>query len=302
VGFVEYHEGPSAPAERQQSVQTVPRLQTLVVGHDHLSRADPGGPAIDPETGADVPVPTSGLERFVGAVFVRGGGTPPFIGHNFTPFAGASISGDGSTVAWTAGQVALQAQVMTPEERQPEYAEPLWRRIAEGPRAPTRRVTGFSDPENPSCQAAHESEPRRPPTLEDPCQGPFVSGAETPSIIPANGSDYLPQLSEDGRVVAFLANPPLLAVGEFGSAGNSSDDLYVADMREGLTRVQALRRLTAIAAGSSTAVGRVEPIEDLGVSANGGQIAFSSRRSVFPLGSPAYVSPPAASSSANAGP
>jgi hypothetical protein len=103
-------------------------------------------------------------------------------------------------------------------------------------------------------------------------------------------------------VVAFLASPALLAAGEFGSTGSSSDDLYVVDMRDGLTRVQSLRRLTAVAAGSFTATGRVEPIEDLGVSPSGEQIAFSSRRSVFPLGSPAYVSPPVASSSANAGP
>jgi len=73
-------------------------------------------------------------------------------------------------------------------------------------------------------------------------------------------------------------------------------------MSPGLTRVQALRRLTAIAAGSSTATGRVEPIEDVGVSPSGTQIAFSSRRTVFPLGSPAYVSPPAAASGLNEGP
>ena len=91
-------------------------------------------------------------------------------------------------------------------------------------------------------------------------------------------------------------------IGEFGTTGSKSADLYVVDMREGLTRVQALRRLTAVAAGSFGAVGRVEPIRDLGISPDGTEIAFSSSRTVFPLGSPEYVSPSAATSSVNEGP
>jgi hypothetical protein len=262
------------------------------------------GPAIDPATGGDEPVPTWGAENRFGAAYTgsRAGGVPPFISHDFSPFVGAAISGDGSTVAWSAQQVASQVPVMSSEEREPEYAEPLWRRVADGPRAPTRRISGFSDPESPACKASGETEPSRPATLADPCQGPFEAGADTPSIVPTAISDYLPQLSADGRTVAFLASPPLVGVGEFGTTGTSSDDLYIANMRPGLTRVQALRRLTAIAAGSSAATGRVEPIEDVGVSPSGTQIAFSSRRTVFPLGSPAYVSPPAASSGLNEGP
>jgi hypothetical protein len=101
----------------------------------------------------------------------------------------------------------------------------------------------------------------------------------------------------------FLASAPLVEGGEFGSTGSFSDDLYVVDMRDpSLSRVAALRRLTAIAAGGSRDFGRVEAIEDLGVSPDGTQIAFASKRTVFPLGSPAYVSTPLAAPAEESGP
>jgi hypothetical protein len=166
-------------------------------------------------------------------------------------------------------------------------------------------VSGGSDLERPGCagaQAEGKTQLQLPATLSDPCQGPFVLTANINSIEPAAGSDYLPRLSADGRIVAFLASAPLVESSEFGSTGVFSDDLYVVDMASGLTRVQALRRLTAIAAGSARNFGRVEPIEDLGVSPDGSEIAFASRRTVFPLGSPSYVSPPLAAPTEESGP
>ena len=62
-------------------------------------------------------------------------------------------------------------------------------------------------------------------------------------------------------------------------------------MQNGLT--QATRRLTELAGGGLNDPGRIAPIVDLGVSPEGTQIAFASARTVFPLGSPSFVSPPA---------
>ncbi len=70
---------------------------------------------------------------------------------------GASISADGSTVAWMGEEIAQQAATLPGETLEPNYTEPLWRRIAPGSETPTERVTGGSDPGNPACAASGES-------------------------------------------------------------------------------------------------------------------------------------------------
>jgi WD40-like Beta Propeller Repeat len=261
-----------------------------------------GAPALNPQTGGDVPVPTAQQGK-VGAVF-DGGSIPTFQFPD--PAVGASISADGTTVAWLGQQVDEQAPTLPEGDTADEaiHAEPLWRRWQQGPLAPVRRVTGGSDPLSPACEASEHKALESPPSLANPCQGPFApNGNGTTGIEAASGGDYLPRLSADGNTVAFLASAPLVQAGEFGSTGNFSDDLFVVNMRDpGLSRVAALRRLTAIAAGGGRDFGRVEPIEDFGVSPDGSQIAFASRRTVFPLGSPSYVSPPLAAPAEESGP
>jgi Tol biopolymer transport system component len=274
--------------------------------HTYLVSAlyDPatGAPAIDPETKRDMPVPTA-LQGRIGAVF-DGGAVPRF--QFAEPDVGASISADGTTVAWLAQQVGQQAATLPEHDSASEeiHAEPLWRRWQEGPTAPTRRVTGGGDSLNPACEADEHKALESPPSLSNPCQGPFApNGNGATGIEAASSSDHLPRLSADGDTVAFLASAPLVEGGEFGSTGSFSDDLYVVNMRDpSLSRVAALRRLTAIAAGGSRDFGRVEAIEDLGVSPDGTQIAFATKRTVFPLGSPAYVSAPLPAPAEESGP
>jgi hypothetical protein len=64
-------------------------------------------------------------------------------------------------------------------------------------------------------------------------------------------------------------------------------------MAEGLTRVAALRRLTELASGNPNITGGFAPITDFGVSPDGTEIALSTARTAFPLGSPSFVSPQA---------
>jgi hypothetical protein len=210
---------------------------------------------------------------------------------------GASISADGSTVAWIGQEVARQAPVFAGAETNPEYVEPLWRRIAGGPQEPTRRVTGGGDPRSPACAASGETQPVQPASLSDPCQGPFeasLKSGQAPGVFASpSRTAALPRLSGDGRTVAFLATQRLLAGGEEFSNAEQSDDLYVTDMADGLTRVQALRRLTELASGNANVGGGFAAISDLGVSPDGSEIAFSTLRTAFPLGSPAYVTAPA---------
>jgi hypothetical protein len=279
-----------------------PALQVAVryLDSDHtelVSVAD------EPASGNPLPgQPVSGLQGEVyGAVFTGAGGAAPRFSATEaypTPVAiGASISGDGSTVAWMGVNIAKQAKLLPGETLNANYAEPLWRRIGDGPGAPIRRITGGSDPTNPACVASGEAVlPEGRPSAADPCQGPFFGAQMGRSFgMMANGEfvDPVPQMSRDGYAVAFLADAPLVALGEGFGTNELHTDLYLANMHEGLTRTAALRPLTELASGDQGDVAEDGPIEDVAISPDGSHVAFTTKRTIFPLGSPAYVSAPA---------
>jgi hypothetical protein len=288
---------PEAPAASTPALEVA--VRNLVTKETRLVSVE-----YDPATGQAIPdQPVSETEGSItyGAVYSQDGTPPQFPSgfderaYDLPPSVGASISADGSTVAWMGTVVYKQARMLA-NEKNAAYTEPLWRRIGAGPLTPTRRVTGGSEPESPACLASGQSEL---PDLQSysspsPCQGPFV-------VEPAHGvwagsvGDVIPQLSKDGYEVAFLSNAQLVSLGlDFGrSAESSGDDLYLADMHEGLTRTEALRPLTELASGRE-AVAPDGPILDVALSPEGDQVAFTSQRTEFPLASLAYVSEPAA--------
>jgi hypothetical protein len=262
-----------------------------------------GQPAIDEETGLPEPVPaeTQSQETY-GAAYSEKGAPPRFAPvkpYEVMPTIGASISGDGTTVAWLGQEVGEQTATLPAETLAPRYGEPLWRRIADGVLEPTRRVTGGSDPTNPACVASGEAALPSNDPLSDPCQGPFRTESEfgvwTGELI-TGGADALPRLSNDGYKVAFVASAPLVSQGsDFGNGSpgeHRGDDLYVADMHAGLTRQQALRQLTELASGNENIVGQTGAVVEFGISPDGRQVAFATKRIVFPLSSPAYVTAP----------
>ena len=269
-------------------------------------RFDPatGHPALNAETGSPEPVPEE--EGRYGAVWTRGAGPPPFTAaktgsvtraYESPTLPGASISADGSAVAWYGGQIAEQVRTLSNESAFMKllYGEPLWRRIANGPSEPTRRVTGGSEPENPGCLATPE--PQLPPTpvAGDPCQGPFAAQRTGGIWNGGENSDYIPRLSANGDDVAFLASAPLTSEGAaFGIPGSTfNSDVYREDMTAP-TRTSGLQRLSQFASGDTTRNSTNADVWDVAVSADGQQIAFTTRRTVFPLGTPAFVSEPAA--------
>ncbi len=206
---------------------------------------------------------------------------------------GASISADGSTVAWMGQSVYKQAR-MLPGETKAIYVEPLWRRIADGPSAVTRRVTGGSEPESPKCiESGEQALPQgaNPAQQSDPCQGPFAAENEGVFRPSQSGPNAVPQLSADGSSVAFLATGLLERLGQnFGHVGETTD-LYLADMHSGLSRTRALRALTQATSGSWSGAA---PVIDFAISADGNHVAFTTQRVQFPLGSPTYVTQPMA--------
>jgi len=270
-----------------------PALQVAV--HDMQSEATELVSAeIDPKTGLpvtvesgtgpqDVPVPVQEESGGTyGAAFPGGASTPTFPeAANAT--LGASISADGSTVAWLGQDLDEQSRVLEEEPFAPRAAEPLWRRLRD-PNAPIRRVTGGSDPESAACEASGEKSLQTFVSLEDPCQGPFERNP-TEGIFTANQSETngLPRLSANGMLVAFVAAGAKYLPGgnEFGGAAEGEANLYLVNMLPGLTRVQAISRITE-PAGKEGLV-RVDGIRDFAIAPGGGKLAFVTRRGVFPL-------------------
>ena len=136
---------------------------------------------------------------------------------------GGAISADGTTVAWTGVNAGDQTRFLGGENEDPSFPYYLWRRVAAGPVAPTRRITGLSDPDDPAC-------PPEATTVFDqvssgPCYGPLTDQEANRSGI----GDQPPALSADGYTVAFLtgSGPRPLAFTGVGL------DLYLTDMTPG---------------------------------------------------------------------
>lgn len=239
----------------------------------------------DPESGAMTELPVPGR-----AAIAPGGVTP-----------GAAISGDGSTVAWLGGDLPAQVPLLKDErttitalEASTTYDEPLWRRVADGPTAPTRRMVGGGDPLAPGC----------PPdgTLSvASCQGPFpVLTNKNVNVNYSEGwlgrrfVDGTPRLSYDGRTAALIGSP------------TEATNLFLVDMSPGLTRRQAVHQLTRQVLVSSDPVqeaalintGKYIPLNgdifDLALSPDGNRIAIATARQQFPLAPPNLISTPPA--------
>jgi hypothetical protein len=201
-------------------------MRNLATGETELVSTE-----YEPSTGLAAPdkpvTATEGIATY-GAVYDPSDGAAfPSVfdqrAYKLPPSVGASISADGSTVAWMGTVVYKQARMLSGEKGPPyvSYTEPLWRRVADGPLAPTRRVSGGSEAENPECIASGETVvPLESISLADPCQGPFV--VESTGLWSGSEGNVIPQLSADGYTVAFLANArPVSRGANFGGgAGN----------------------------------------------------------------------------------
>lgn len=194
----------------------------------------------------------------------------------------AGISGDGTTVVWTGQNAPLQTEFVNGENTElPGFSYYLWRRIADGPDAVTRRITGVADPDDPACN------PSAPLLFDEFATGPCYGPLARPELGISANSNLLPALSADGFKVAFLTNS--------GPRPNVSTgiglDLYVTDMSLGLTRKAATAELTR-EGGSGTAEGA--PIEGLGMSADGRYVALVTARTKFTLPALTQVGDPRA--------
>lgn len=184
---------------------------------------------------------------------------------------GAALSADGTTVAWTGGNAVAQTPFLGGENTDPGFLYYLWRRIADGPDAPTRRITGLADPDDPGCPPAAVTFFDR--TSTGPCYGPLADQEGTL----ANIGSQLPALSGDGYTVAFLTGAGPRPLG----SSNPGLDLFLTDMHHGLSRKQATVELTRDTLDVDPATS--PPIGSIAMSAAGRYLALATVRTRFAL-------------------
>lgn len=184
----------------------------------------------------------------------------------------ASISADGSTVAWVSTNAQAQTPFLAGEETTTSVPYYLWRRWEE-PITSTRRITGMADPEDPECHGGVV-----PSEIEmGPCYGPLnVQESVLGSI-----SGTAPGLSADGYTVAFLAGAALRP----NITKSNGLDVFLTSMRPGTTRKAGTRELTlGVPSGGQ---GSTSSIESLAFSSDASTIAFTTTRNAFVLPEPA---------------
>jgi Tol biopolymer transport system component len=199
---------------------------------------------------------------------------------------GAALSADGSTVAWLGAHLPAQVSLLPGEAKKISelddgtfpYDEPLWRRVAEGPTAPIRRIVAGDGPADPFPQMIGKDTSK-------------VNGAE--GWLGASKIDGVPQLSEDGRIVALIGNP------------TEATNVFSVDMSDGLSRSRAVRQLTrevTVNPSEPSQGVNEEPyipfnghIYDLAISADGRRIAFATARQRYPLSPPNLIGSPSVS-------
>ncbi len=183
----------------------------------------------------------------------------------------AAISADGSTVAWTGRNAAAQTRFLPGEGQEPSFLYYLWRRVADGPTAQTRRVTGLSDPDDPGCPPAPESFFDQ--TSTGPCFGPLTDQEANRSGI----APQLPAISGDGYTVAFLTGSGPRPLAFTGTAL----DLYITDMTPGVSRKDATIELTRDPPNFDIATS--SPLSSIAMSADGRRLAVATVRTDFTL-------------------
>ncbi len=178
----------------------------------------------------------------------------------------AVLSGDGTTVAWVGRNAPAQTPFIDGEGANPSFEYYLWRRVAEGPGAPTRRVTGFVDPEDPGCPPG--ASVTDSPTLLGPCYGPLTANEGFLGGI----VNAAPALSEDGSRVAYLTNASLRG----GALGGTGADLFVTEMSPGRGKKSTTTEFTRD--GGATAATNAA-IDSFAMSADGRWVAVTTFRS-----------------------
>jgi Tol biopolymer transport system component len=340
--------GGSAAANRVALSENGRKVAFTVIGESDLGVSDPDGqtPAIDAppdqvvvrnlktdettlvsatlasEQAGDTPEPVPGGAALAGDEIDKEGplaslGIQEDGSSHPVSASTAAISADGSTVAWMGVDIPEQAPAAPADAAQAvgnkyadDYDEPLWRRIAAGPGAPTRRILGGDDPASPTGEGPLNLHWNGTGVYPEPADvGPelgayiemkdfnesseYESGARTPTF-----ESITPQLSANGETAALLStappsgNEPTYGAGITEPSVLAPANAFIVNMAGGLTRSQALTPLTEWGAHDfGPDVANTAPIASIAISPDGTRVAFTTMRTIFPLTPPVLITP-----------
>ncbi|HXC46212.1 MAG TPA: hypothetical protein VNU24_06360, partial [Solirubrobacteraceae bacterium] len=266
---------PQTPA-RQVAVRDLQAKTTTLVSATPEGKPTPGGGAY----------PSLESEPVGSAIQFSVAGDQPTA-------SSAAISADGSTVAWEGTNVPEQVPSATDVTAgmaglggPGKEVEPLWRRVADGAEAPTRRLLAGAG-----------------------LNFYFIGGTVLGNTGAVLGGAFTtdterefvpPVLSENGSTVATLANAPTPA-GEQDYLDNPlriangtfvpPTDVYVVHVAADLDvpiSVQALTATPSFSMGNVRSTG----VEGLAISPDGLRVAFNTIRTRFALSTPLLTTPP----------
>ena len=187
-----------------------------------------------------------------------------------------AISGDGSTVAWTAENAAGKTRMLTGEPTDPSLRRYLWKRWDDAGAA-TRRVTGPVDVDDPGCPPGGAVV--NDPTASGPCYGPLADVEQGLGDI----GSLAPALSQDGWTVAFVAG----AAPRPAPASDPAMDVYLTSMKPGVSRKAGTRVVTkGTPAFNARANGDVQSVA---LSADGTRLLLVTSRNQFLAPSPPLI-------------
>jgi hypothetical protein len=197
----------------------------------------------------------------------------------------AAISADGSTVAWEGTNVPEQVPSATEITGGAGYeVEPLWRRIADGPTAVTKRLLAGAGLEFFAFGITNLGEGNPP----------VRAGAL--ALEPQEQDEFIPPaLSADGRTVVTIANAFTPANQEsyrfVGATLAPPAEAYLVRVGDEATSMPEITPLTATPdfALSKALLGG---IGEVAISPDGSRVAFNTRRVNFALAPPILISPP----------
>jgi hypothetical protein len=257
---------PSTPAS-----QVV--LRDLGTNTTTLVSATPGG------------APTEGGGAFPSEESERLGAASPEVKAGISAGSSAAISADGSTVAWMGTNIPTQlppasdvVEGMAHLGPVSTEIEPLWRRVADGAGAVTKRLLSQDDL-NFYFTETHE----------------LPEAASGGTLYPGSQGFVAPVLSADGRTVAVLSNAPTSANEAsyrfLHSAASLPTEAYIVRVEDGPAPPQ-VSPLTATA--SFTAPNAIfDGVTGVALSPDGSRVAFDTRRTTFVQAPPTLISPPA---------
>lgn len=198
----------------------------------------------------------------------------------------AAISGDGSTVAWLGTDVPAQvpgSQEIEAHFQPSSEVEPLWRHIADGAGASTRRLLAG---------AGLEFFFNKAEQLEVIKGGSFVAVFSGQVFIP-------PVLSEDGETVAVISNAPrpaeVLSLEEGEHAGGENppqSDAYAVRVSDDPAIEPQVIPLTETPNYDNLETASEGYLKDVAISPDGTRIAFDCERSQLITPSLSVISPP----------